>query len=461
MTRPFAYWAAFLLLLAAATPAFAQAEGVGQAAANELNRYRAAAGLDTVVVDAQSAAPLHARYLALNRDSAATSGLLAHTEQAGLPGYSPEGATVAQRSNISEGASTVEEAVRRLVDLPLHRHWMLAPALSALGAGGEGNYWVLDLATALQPWRGQPRVVAFPAPGQLGVGLVFPGHEIPNPLAAIPNLDPNATVGYPLSLHFFGCRPTGAGASLSSASGPVPTYLVPPGTVLEVGGITRTVDFVLLFPQRPLQPSTTYHASFSATCGALGQRTYDWTFTTHAALEPTATQVAVGPPDGAGWQSVAARLLDADRLPAEGAHFTGARWSYRLARGGGRPPEFHLERGQALGDGTLAATFNLHDATSADLQLQVDYDGLAATIPVQVLPAGSGQLPPAPAPGPIRLDPSARAAWEQAQGATVVGSLAPAAAATPLTTLAPQPAPLASEPEVPAEPEPPEEVLEE
>src|SRR5438552_9133284 len=57
-------------------------------AAALLNRYRSVAGLPPVAVGTgNSAAAAHAHYLALNKGNPAIAGLLAHTEQPGLPGY--------------------------------------------------------------------------------------------------------------------------------------------------------------------------------------------------------------------------------------------------------------------------------------------------------------------------------------------------------------------------------------
>jgi hypothetical protein len=405
----------------------------GTAAVAELNRYRTIAGVEPVGVDAASAAPAHARYLALNRDNPAVAGLRVHTEQPGLPGYTPEGAAVAARSNIDLGSTTVEGAIRGLVDVPLHRHWMLAPALSNVGIGGEGGWWVVDLGAAIgQAWRGQPRVVAYPAPGQRGVPLTFPGRESPNPLTAIPGLAPDALVGYAVSLHFYGCDATNADGGIFAAApggigAAVPSYLIQPGTVLVADGGERQVPFVLLFAQQPLLPATTYVARVTATCGVLGQRTYAWSFTTRAALNPASASASVAPPDAEGWQSVTIRLLDGDGLPAEGARAVG--WRASFAYGTPSPtrqPELRATAFESDRDGTLRYDYRLGDAVSATVQLDVDYDGQRALVPATITTQGGGKLDPAAlvSPDTIPLDPAARAAWEQAQGTAVVGTVA-------------------------------------
>jgi hypothetical protein len=293
---------------------------------------------------------------------------------------------------------------------------MLAAELTRLGVGGEGGFWVFDLGADRPAVLETPRVVAFPAAGQRRVPLAFPGHETPNPLTAIPGLDPDAVVGYPVTLHFYGCEPQGMqGVSLTSGNGMVPIHVVEPGTVLSAEGGTRSVQPVLIFPQGPLQPASDYTVRVSVACGVLGSRTYVWPFTTRAALDVGATQVAVGAGDADGWQPVAVRLLDREGLPAEGAHLTSLHWSF-TAQPGGRRPEVREERGESQGDGTVRFAFNLGDAPGAAVELEVARDGETVFVPVQVTPTGSGPLPDAPDPGPIPVDPGDSVAWEEAVG---------------------------------------------
>ena len=207
---------------------------LGQAGVAELNRYRTAAGLTPVALNPLSAAPLHAHYLALNKGTDLIAGLRAHTEQVGSPGYTAAGAAVAPLSNIAIGQPGVADTVRTLIDGPLHRHAMLAPGLTTIGVAMEDGNWVLDLSDTSAPPVSQVRVVAYPAPGQQDVPLSFSGHETPNPLTAIPNLDPHASVGYGTTLHFYGCNPTDVQASLAIDDSVVPVYSIAPGTVVSV-----------------------------------------------------------------------------------------------------------------------------------------------------------------------------------------------------------------------------------
>jgi hypothetical protein len=175
-------------------------------------------------------------------------------------------------------------------------------------------------------------------PGRAPWPLAFLGHETPDPLTAIPGLDPDAVVGYPISLHFYGCEPHDVqDASLTSGDAPVPIHVVEPGTVLGAEGGTRRVQPVLIFPHRPLQPASEYTVRVNVTCGVLGPRTYVWPFTTRTALDSGATQVAVGARDAEDWHPVTVRLLDREGLPVEGARLTSMRWSFTVPPGGRSP----------------------------------------------------------------------------------------------------------------------------
>lgn len=401
-----------LTLLVALTPPAALAEAVGGRGLHELNRYRLVAGVPPVTLTPGGAAQLHARYLALNEGRPEVAGLRSHEEVPGLPGYTPEGAAVAARSNIARGSATAEEAVRGLVDVPLHRHWMLDPMLASIGFGGENLQWVVDLSDS-RPVRGTPQVVAFPGPGQGRVPTHFPGNENPNPLTAIPGIAPDAAVGYPISLHFFGCMPGAAVVTLTSGGAPVPVHVMQPGTVIQGTGGERALPFVLVFPQEPLLPDTAYLVTANVGCGALGERTYTWPFSTTSAFRPDATGVALTAPNAAGQQTLTLQFVDGKGAPVEGVQLR--RWTTRFQWGPARATNPRLAYGGASGpNGRMASTFMLNDAARADLELGVEHDGRSATVRVSVTGAASGQLRTLPPAGEFPLDMVARAEWEAA-----------------------------------------------
>ncbi|HEY3116014.1 MAG TPA: CAP domain-containing protein, partial [Chloroflexota bacterium] len=390
--------------------AHADTASSSDSAVDELSRLRQLAGLSPVSLNPSNAAQLHAHYLTLNEDSPTIAGLNVHTERFGAPGYTSEGAAVAPRTNIAQGPSSADIAVRNLVDVPLHRHGMLAPALTSIGIGGDGDFWVFDLSSSGGRWRGQPRPVIYPADGQRNVPLAFLGNEVPNPLTAVPGLDPSAKVGYPITLDIWGCNPENVEANLSKGSQPVPIYLVEPGTVVTATGGTRTIDSVLLLPQRPLDPSTTYTPQVSASCAGLGTRTYTWSFTTHAALDPTGTRTAISADGADDWQHLAISLVDTAELAVAGAQIKRYEWSAATARGNTRHPEFRIQTSESGIDGRLRLDFRWGDALWIDLKILVAYDGQTAALPpLHLTPGGSGSTtpispqaaaPPLPSPSP-------------------------------------------------------------
>ena len=399
------------------------AQTEAEIAVSELNRYRVAASLPPVTLDPLSPAPLHAHYLAVNKGSPEVAGLLVHTERPVLPGYTPEGAAVAEKSNIALN-TTVVTAVRGLVDVPLHRHAMLAPGLNRIGVGGEDGQWVIDLSSTVEPPPGQVRVVAFPAPGQMDVPLAFSGDEIPNPLKAIPGVAPDARVGYAITLHLYGCDPTNVEASLTGAAGPVPIHVAQPGTMIsEIGG-ERPVPMPLMFAQQPLQPLTTYRAQVTTTCRPLGRRTYSWSFTTRGPPTPGATEVAVMAADAGGWQSMTVRLYDANGLPAEGALLGRYAWEAEILD---LPPRVEIVTGQAAHDGELRARFHRGDAKALRLRLQVAYAEHQLDLAFALTSEASGTLSPLPQSGPIPFNSVARADWEHSVGPQFLGPLVTAA----------------------------------
>lgn len=384
-------WAASAILLPSlgAAPALADASP-GQQAVDELNRLRRLAGLGPVTLDLGSAPQLHAHYLVVNKDSPAVAGLNVHTEQAGLPGYTPNGAAVAARSNIaiSDGA---ESAIRGLVDVPLHRRAMLNPSLTRIGVGTEGRHWVIDVGSTPEQLGGQPKPVTYPGDGQRQLPVIFPGDEVPNPLTAVPGLDPKATVGYPITLDLWGCQPGNPQASLSAAGSSVPIYLIQPGTVVSAVGGQRTISSILVFPRRPLDPATTYTAQMSASCPGLGSRTYSWSFTTHAALDPSATTTAVSPAGADDWQQLTLLLVDTAHAPFAGARLTTWKWSYTSSVPNARKPEVRQHQSDSGSQGVVALDFRLGDARWLDLEVSIAYDGQTVTLPtVRLTPDSAG-----------------------------------------------------------------------
>jgi hypothetical protein len=259
-------WIAGVLL--AASPAFADP-------AARVNAFRAAAGLPEVALDAKLSAGCarHADYLLKNAGSEAIAGLLAHQEQANLPGASREGADCGKNADIFNGVADLDVAVDGFMAGIYHRRPVLDPGLSTIGIGTkqlpDGSYILVLRLSAAQKAEGWP--IAYPADHQAAVPLEY-GNEIPNP---VPGGGP---AGYPVTLQFppFD-KVTGVHARLSDARGrDVPIHLSDPehpATSFPQSGV------VSLIPQARLTAGATYTANVTATWQGK-QRSWKWSFKT-------------------------------------------------------------------------------------------------------------------------------------------------------------------------------------
>lgn len=400
-----------------------------RAASDALTRHRAVSGVPSVDGDVEVGASAHAAYLARNVGRPEVAGLRVHEEDPSLPGATPEGAAAAKRSHVASGDQSAASMIDGLIGAPLHRHALLDPRLEWIGLGRAGSgtridpyQWVVDLSSADRPWIGPAVAVAYPGPGQMQVPTRFADGETPDPRAAVAG--PAGAIngmGYPITLSFFGCRPTATTARLTAvgtalpdgtvasiADSDVPIYLLTPGTTIRTDTGDRDVEPVLFFAREVLRPQTVYRATVSATCGSLGTNTYEWTFATRPRLRPEDVAVAVGAPASGGVQEV---VLVADaggvavpaRVSEVQASFTiqGSRTGSTPAVGGA--PEIDLDEGRADSDGRMRLRVNLRGATSADVTAMVTDDGISIPVMFTVRPVASGAtkgVVPATAPFP-------------------------------------------------------------
>ena len=247
-----------------------------QAALDRVNHYRRIAGLQPVVLDAKlsKGCQAHARYMVLNRNHPSVRGMGAHSEQPGLPGYSPEGRAAAGCSVIVHRRSLVQGVDTWMATL-YHRIPILRPNLRRIGLGYESPVAVMDTISGLI--GDDSRSVGFPGTDQKNVPTVFP-NELPDP---IPAGSPRPA-GYPITLQFAHSGPEvgQVKAELRDSAGrTVPFHLSDPQR--------PACDFpqqntVCIIPVRQLAPSTTYQVSIS---GQVNGRTFSksWAFTTHGA----------------------------------------------------------------------------------------------------------------------------------------------------------------------------------
>ena len=181
------------MVLLVASPAFADP-------AASVNKYRAAAGLAAVSVDAKLSAGCakHADYLKKNFGSDAIAGLAAHKEQMDLPGASTAGADCGKNADLFVGVADLDKAVDAFMAGIYHRRPVLDPGLATIGIGtaklADGTFVLaVRLSAAGTHAAGWP--VAYPADRQTEVPLEY-GNEIPNPVPG------GAPAGYPITLQF-------------------------------------------------------------------------------------------------------------------------------------------------------------------------------------------------------------------------------------------------------------------
>ena len=183
-------------------------------ALNEVNRFRALAGLQPVRTSAiiQHSALAHAFYTLFNGASPQVRDLGIHKESSGTPGFT--GVNVLNRAeHAGYAAHSMAEvithrqdataAVTDWIDSVFHRIPLLRADLLELGYGdaylGPLSIQVMDLSYRE---RTTGRIVLYPAPDQNDVPPAFFGNEIPDPLEKAGVNNAAYPVGYPITATF-------------------------------------------------------------------------------------------------------------------------------------------------------------------------------------------------------------------------------------------------------------------
>lgn len=153
----------------------------------QLNRYRALAGLGSVVVDkeASDACLSHLRYLVWEDDQAKTSCKLHHDESnTKNPYYSKQGHTAGMGGLLacanSEGELSLGVAVDRWMSSLYHRIALINPGLTTVGIATYEGYVCLTHASGTKALA-SPQLVVWPPNGASDVPRVFAGLETPCP----------------------------------------------------------------------------------------------------------------------------------------------------------------------------------------------------------------------------------------------------------------------------------------
>jgi len=254
-----------------------------------INQYRSAAGLPLLVEEPSWSQGdyLHSRYMVKNN-------LIAHSEEAGNPWYTPEGAAAAQKSNVMV-SSDVNTPDNGAIDMwlagPFHALGMLDPELQKVGYGSyRENLPGIKMGAAFDVLRGKgpiPASVTFPIRWPWSGAVIskysFNGGESPNPLTGCKNYTLNT--GLPVILQIGPGNLTPAVTAHSFQQGNVSlehcifdetNYSNPNSGDQSLGrSVLNSRDAVVLIPRSPLTPGKTYTVSITAN----GQA-YTWSFTT-------------------------------------------------------------------------------------------------------------------------------------------------------------------------------------
>jgi hypothetical protein len=241
----------------------------------ETNNYRRELGLpDAYQEDRLNAASLaHVKYLSLNHRTG-------HFEKSGEPGF--VGATPSDRlaafgycggswECVSYNSGGLKESVRDLYNAPYHRIPFLQPGSVPIGTGMEGKQFSIKFGDS-----GQEGVSVSPAANQAGVPRSWDGNESPNPLRM--HTAKPGTVGYPIVFSYFAdeVELTPISATLTLNGRPVPVY------VNSKTNDDHLENSIIIIPQHPLEPNTTYEASVEGIVNNKLQVQRTWTFSTGA-----------------------------------------------------------------------------------------------------------------------------------------------------------------------------------
>lgn len=198
-----------------------------------LNRYRKAAGLGVVALDAElsQGCLAHAKYLARHVEPGGAAASNVYDEDPKKPGYSVEG----ERAGAVAIVATLDPtmALERWMARVLSRVPLLNPEIQTIGVGAERTeagawYCVVDAVRG----RAEP-IVVYPWPKQTDVPISYSGG---------PELPEMAPAGFPISVLFPpGKKVTEAQIELRNAAG-------------------SPIDGVVFTPEKPAQPKQRINA---------------------------------------------------------------------------------------------------------------------------------------------------------------------------------------------------------
>jgi hypothetical protein len=277
----------FALTVGAAVPAVASAAAADQIAA--LNAQRAANGIPAGIVevpDWSESCRKHMAYIAAN------GGVLTHEEERGNPGYSSEGAEIAQRAVLSPLPEAFTAAGNAFETAPLHLMQTLAPALSRMGVWGG----CATTSPGYDRKAEAPALFTYPGNGVTGFYTSEKASEMPAVPGDFVGLPQGTTTGPHLLVMTLGTKLGRiASATLTGPAGPVDVRTVDNETkglegYLPPGG--------MIIPVAPLALGATYTASATFVPDGGKEKTLavTWSFSTVAPPPPPVAVVSAAAP---------------------------------------------------------------------------------------------------------------------------------------------------------------------
>jgi uncharacterized protein YkwD len=227
---------------------------------DRINLYRKQAGLNPVLLDADSSAvsSAHARYL--SRNVPVNANLNWNDEDLQLPEATPDGKQLAPKVAIRMGGGP-NEVVDWMFASFFNRHFLLEPSLQHVGVGyavlmARGWTWVLHVRVD-RPTGPAGDGMFFPADGQKEVPIGYPMRSRPVPL---PEGHQDHEAGYAITVRFPGRTVlTQVSAAVADGTGmDVPAWLSTPE---KPAANQINQNWIGLIPREPLKENTTYRVT--------------------------------------------------------------------------------------------------------------------------------------------------------------------------------------------------------
>jgi hypothetical protein len=248
-----------------------------------VNLYRGLANLPAVTerTDLSASDAQHAQYMVANDE-------IGHSEDPAKPGYTAEGDTAAQHSNVagsSDASAGFGWAIDAWMSGPFHAVGIIDPLLQESGFGiahdGGGTLRTAAALDVISSRSGSPGSypVVFPADGKAVPIGQYGGHEGPDPLTSCPGY--TAPTGLPLIVQFAATPAVTAhtlsrdGTTLDHCLFDETSYANPDAAAQSTGrAVLGGRHAVVIVPKDTLEKGATYQASITS-----GGQTVSWSFT--------------------------------------------------------------------------------------------------------------------------------------------------------------------------------------